>query len=254
MSVIYAVVYGLLVWWLGTSLVLMLGRLPEQFGSRMRIGTLFVFVATTAGLLAVQRDPGVHAAYAAFTLGVASWGALELAYFSGWLTGPSPHACPPGMTPWQRFRAGIMTSLHHEIAVIATAIVLVAAAGPQGQNTGTATFVLLWLMRWSAKLNLFLGVRNFSTHMLPEPMRYLDSHVRRASMNPLFPVSIIAAGIVLAMLLSTALSTEVAMATQAHHLLLATLLGLAIVEHVLLMVPISDRLLWSWAMADEGRR
>ncbi len=254
MMIVGPIAFALLVWWLGTSLVLALGRLPDRLERPARYGAAAVYVLTTGGLIVVQRDPGVAATYAAFTLAVASWGALELAYFRGWLTGPTALPCPPQASSGERFHRGVMTSLHHELAVIATAGLLLTASWSDGQSTGTATFVLLWLMRWSAKLNLFLGVRNFSTHLLPEPMRYLDTYVRRARMNALFPFSMIAALAVLATLLTDALAATSPPAVQAHGLLLATLLALAVIEHLLLMVPISDRWLWQWAIPDSPQR
>ena len=45
-------------------------------------------------------------------------------------------------------------------------------------------------MRESAKLNLFLGVRNLSEEFLPAHLAYLQSYFRRRSMNMLFPFSV----------------------------------------------------------------
>ncbi|WP_163591818.1 DUF3623 family protein, partial [Klebsiella pneumoniae] len=49
----------------------------------------------------------------------------------------------------------------------------------------------LWLMRLSAKLNVFLGVRNLNEQFLPEHLRYMHSYFRQRSSNALFPVSVI---------------------------------------------------------------
>jgi putative photosynthetic complex assembly protein 2 len=127
-----------------------------------------------------QQTSEVLAVYGSFMMAIVMWGALELSYFKGWLTGPNKAPCPPKLSHWQRFKAGVRTSLHHEIAVIFSASALIGIALISSQVIGTATFILLWLMRWSAKLNLFFGVRNFNCEMLPHPMRYLETYARRA--------------------------------------------------------------------------
>ena len=45
-------------------------------------------------------------------------------------------------------------------------------------QVGLWTFVILWAMRQSAKLNVFLGVRNLSEEFLPEHLRYLETSLR----------------------------------------------------------------------------
>ncbi len=43
---------------------------------------------------------------------------------------------------------------------------------------------MLWAMRQSAKLNLFLGVRNLSDELLPPHLRYLADVLRAAADEP----------------------------------------------------------------------
>jgi putative photosynthetic complex assembly protein 2 len=61
-------------------------------------------------------------------------------------------------------------------------VVLSAAASCSGgdNRVAAATCATLGLMRWSAKLNLFLGVRNYNQDWLPGAPAYLDSYTRRA--------------------------------------------------------------------------
>ena len=39
-------------------------------------------------------------------------------------------------------------------------------------------FTVLWLMRWSSKLNLVLGVRNYNRSWLPSHLAYVDSYTQ----------------------------------------------------------------------------
>ncbi|MFK7964570.1 MAG: putative photosynthetic complex assembly protein PuhE [Burkholderiaceae bacterium] len=254
MHAVFTIVFALLVWWLGTSLVLIVGRLASGDGRLGKAICVALYGLSLYGVATTQQLAGVHPAFASFTLAVILWGTLEFSYLRGWLTGPVPLACPPGLSLGKRFVAGIRTSLHHELAVLATVALLLAFSVTAVTQIGLATFVLLWLMRWSAKLNLFLGVRNFNTEMLPANMRYLSTYVRKASMNWLFPVSVVAGGAALYYWVKPLLGWQLTDLAQVESLLLATLMVLALFEHVLLMVPLSDRWLWSWAMAEQNKR
>ena len=55
---------------------------------------------------------------------------------------------------------------------------------------GVWTFVILWLMRLSAKLNVYLGVPNLTEEFLPDDLAYLKSYFANAPMNLLFPISV----------------------------------------------------------------
>ena len=52
------------------------------------------------------------------------------------------------------------------------------------------TFMPLWLMRTSAKLNVFLGGINLGEEFLPPHLRYLLSFMARRPMNVLMPLSL----------------------------------------------------------------
>lgn len=253
------IVTAVLAWWAGTIAVLVLGRLGgRDDGSSRRadaiaraLAALFWLVAfaVVVGLPTVESQTGATLSFGA---GILLWGCLELSYFRGWITGPVNTPCPPGADIGQRFRLGVGTSLHHELTVLATAAMLLACEPHGLGNPGVGAFVVLWLMRWSAKLNLFLGARNFNTEMLPPRMRYLGSYVHFAPMNPLWPVSMGSAALVLATMVNGALAAGPGSTQGFSLLLVGTLLALAIVEHLLMVTPVTDRRLWAWA-APSGR-
>ncbi len=122
-------------------------------------------------------------------------------FLSGRITGPRTTAAPPAGASVSRLRAAIEAILYHEVA-LALSFAIVAALTLGGDNlTGLATFAILWVMRLSAKLNVYLGVRNLAEEMLPAHLAYLETYFRRGPMNLLMPVSLaaglIAAGFVL---------------------------------------------------------
>ena len=110
-------------------------------------------------------------------------------------------------------------------------------------------------MRTSAKLNLFLGVRNLSEEFLPPHLAYLQSFFRRRAMNPLLPFSVLGAqrgaGLSWCMAATEPTATPAAVVGTA---LVGTMLALAIVEHLLLVLPIPSTALWRWALRGQAPR
>ena len=70
--------------------------------------------------------------------------------------------------------------------------------------TAAWTFTLLYAMRVSAKLNLYLGVRNLALDFLPPRLLYLGSYFRVRRFNALMPWSLLAGAGVVAWLISAA--------------------------------------------------
>ncbi len=242
-----AVGYAAFLWWFTTGIVLWLCGRPRPTYRWSLLGATLLLVAAVAGLLVSSAAPTVPGAFVAFTCAVLVWGWHEMSYYMGLVTGPRQEPCAPGCPPWQRFRLGVATSLYHELAIIVTGIALVALLAAAPNPVGAWTFLVLWAMRWSAKLNLFLGVPNLNEDFLPAHLRYLSTYMRRRAMNPLFPVSVTLGAAVVLWLLYPLLDApepfEVAAAA-----LVATLLALAVLEHFFLVLPMNEAVLWGWGL------
>jgi putative photosynthetic complex assembly protein 2 len=246
-----AIVLALLGWWLSTGIILYLNLLPRST-HRYSVGA---FAATAAlGLAAlpeVSAGSSTTSVLAGFAIALLVWGALEISYLMGFLTGSNKRPCREGARGWERFRLALATSLHHELAVIAAGLAIYwLTLG--GNPAAVGTYLTLWLMRWSAKLNLYLGVSNFNEHWLPARNRYLLTYMRKRSMNALMPFSIGISGLVAAQLAMSAATTPEP-AQQLALSLVCTLLVLAIAEHIFLVVPLRDSALWQWAISAAGR-
>jgi putative photosynthetic complex assembly protein 2 len=113
--------------------------------------------------------------------------------------------------------------------------------------------VILWLMRWSAKLNLFLGVPNLNEDWLPEHVRFITTYLRKRPMNLLFPVSVSVATVVMSLLVEAALELPAEGFAGVSLILAATLLALAILEHWFLVLPLADAALWRWVTTSGDR-
>ena len=167
-----------------------------------------------------------------------------MSYLFGFVSGPRPEACPPDTRGWRRFVLGVKASVYHELAIVATAVALAVLTFGSSNRVGLWTFIVLWLMRWSAKLNIFLGVRNLHAEFWPEHLGYLQSFTRTRPMNELFPWSIAAAVLALFGLGFLAAKAGAGSPERTGAVLLATLLALAMLEHCLLMLNVRDELLW----------
>ena len=134
-----------------------------------------------------------------------AWGWNELSFLTGWITGPRKSAIAPELSGWPRFVESVRAILWHEIGIIAVGALIIALTWDRPNQIGTGTFLVLWLLRTSAKLNLFWGVRNLSEQFLPAHLAYLESFFRRRAMNAFWPVSVLAACAALAWLVTQAL-------------------------------------------------
>ncbi len=162
-------VYAAFVWWFSTGAVLLL------VGRAGRIEPLTVvdrgwrwWLASLCGLAFSAGDTSVGGAYIAFTSTILLWGAQEIAFLSGWVTGPRPRPCPAGVTGWKRLGPALAgNSLSR--ADIAGLWCGDRRADLERNRTRSAlwTFAALWVLRQSAKINLFLGVPVTNDELMP---------------------------------------------------------------------------------------
>jgi putative photosynthetic complex assembly protein 2 len=240
-------IYTLLVWWFSTGVILYLdGLSPNTFKWTMA-GASVLLLLSIAGLVATKNDLSVASTYTAFTCAVLIWAWQEVAFLLGYLTGPRKIACSPGVQGWQRFKYAVLAVLHHEITLVLLAAA-VALSVWRGENlTGLWTFLVLWLMRQSAKLNIFLGVRNLSEAFLPEHLQYLRSYFLHKNMNALFPISVVVTTALAVLAWQHALVQSVPF-DRASMTFIATLLSLGVLEHWFMMLPFPPETLWKWAL------
>jgi putative photosynthetic complex assembly protein 2 len=93
-------------------------------------------------------------------------------------------------------------------------------------------------------------VRNLSLDFLPERLGYLGSYFRRRRFNALMPWSLLLGGLAMLWILG-----DVGLAqpgARAARLLLASTLALALVEHLMMVLPLQPSLLWRWALKREA--
>lgn len=241
----------LFLWWFTTGAILYLdGMRRETFRWSLGAATLLLALAAW-GLHASAADATPAGAILAFGCGLAVWGWLELTFLTGVITGPERSPCPPGLTGWPRFRRATLAVLHHELAILLAAAALAGLTWGGPNKAGLFTVLLLWGMRLSAKLNLFLGVRNLNAEFLPDHLRYLGTYFGRRPTNPLLPFSLLGSVGVAALLLAEAFAPGASPpGGEAFHAVAFTLLGtlaaLGALEHAFMVVPLPATALWGW--------
>ncbi len=245
-----AITVAMLGWWFSTGLILILNHLPRHTHRWSFAAATVLLLASLALLPTVSAQATSAGAVAGFLLALLIWGWLEMGYLMGFVTGPLNAPCPTNASTRQRFFLAIATSLYHELSVLALAGLVMVLSWEAPNQVATLTIITLWLMRWSAKLNLFLGVRNYNGDWLPEHLRYLDSYTRRRSLNPLLPLSLAIGAYLTWHLFLGALGGTTGYEVVANTLV-GTLMALAVLEHACLALPLREALLWQWALPND---
>jgi putative photosynthetic complex assembly protein 2 len=243
-----AALCALLLWWFSTGVVLYIVGRPgwSSRGSVLAAGA--VFSASLYGLARSSGDTSVAGAYTAFLAAVLLWGTQEFGFLTGFITGPRSEPCPAGCTGWRRAAFAIEAILYHEIALILSGAAVVAVTWNADNQFGTSTFLILWAMRVSAKLNLFLGVPVLNDEFLPRCLEHLKSFFTQKPIGLFFPLAVTAATAVTTLLVNTALATDASAFQSTGYSLLASLLALGVLEHWFMVLPLPIAALWSWGM------
>lgn len=241
---ILAVVAALFIWWFSTGAILLA---IGQGGGRRAVwitAPLAVWAAWT--LVQAGQIDTVAGAYLGFGAAIAVWAWFEFAFLTGVITGPNKRPCPPGARGYQRFVLAWGTIAHHEIALLLAAISLGVLTWDAPNQTGLLTFLVLFFARISAKLNVYLGVPNFTDEMLPAPVAHLRSYFATRWMNLMFPFSITALTAAITVWIERMMVAPAGSGAEAGYALVATLTSLALLEHWLMVLPVRDSLLWRW--------
>jgi len=240
--------YAIAVWWFSTGVIIYLDGLPRRTFKWSMLGATALFAASLWGMVETRDDTSLRGAYLAFTFGVLAWGWQEVSFYMGYVTGPRREPCPEGCRGLPHFGHAIQTSLYHELAIIGSAALVAWATWGGANRVAWWTFLVMWWMHQSAKLNVFLGVRNLNEEFLPDHLRFLRSFLTKRPMNLLFPVSVTVSTVVAAIVLGRSFGSEVAPFEAVACLFVGGLMVLAILEHWFLVLPLPAAALWNWGL------
>jgi putative photosynthetic complex assembly protein 2 len=250
LEILAAFTFTVFAWWFCTGVIFYLDGLPQRtYWISLGIAT---FVATCAliGLIAASRVATVASAYCAFSCALLVWGWQEMLFLMGAVSGSSRDSCPNDVSEAVRFRCAVRAVIHHELALFGGGVLVAALSWGAPNQVGLATYCVLWLMRLSAKLNLFLGVRNTYAHLLPAHLAYLGTYFRqRTTISRFFLGSTVFATLVTVLLWLHISFADASQFVQTGTALVAAMMTLAVVEHLFLVLPIPMEKLWAAALA-----
>jgi putative photosynthetic complex assembly protein 2 len=247
-----AALMAIFLWWLTTGVILFAVATLAHQRLTLGAGSMILLSAGLITLHQTAEDVSAAGAYLSFLAALAIWGAVEISFLGGLITGPNRKELPSDLMGLQRFWSATRVVLWHEIFILLLGFLLIMAFAHGPNRIGLMTYGILWVMRLSAKLNLYLGVRNTGETLLPEHLRYMSSYFAHRPMNLLFPFSITLGTLLSAWLFHQAF----AVGADAHQLvgfmLIATIASLAVIEHWFLMLPLPIEALWRWGMRDKN--
>lgn len=236
-------------WWGSTGVIARLvGNAPHTYPTLLRITSLLALLGL--GLLVALRDvTSLASAMISLVAALLVWAFIEVTFLTGKITGPAVEPPSAEARLPSRAYAALTAILWHELLIAATVLIVAVALLDRANDLGLLVLLLLWLMRSSAKLNLFLGVRNLGEAFLPPHLHHLLRFMRQRRMNPLLPLSILL-GLAIAFGFGS-----IALAAETVHLaaastILATLALLAAFEHLLMVLPLPAEALWRWSLSN----
>lgn len=236
------------IWFFATGLIAWLdNRDRATFPRSLALGG----AAGVGGLLLIlqtAQSVSVSSVYLSFAGALIVWSWHELAFLTGAVSGPRRIACPEGASGVRRFAHASAAVIHHEIALALTALLLLAITWNAPNQIGAMTFVLLFALRLSAKLNMFAGVPNMSTDILPPHLGYLKSYFGPNRFTWLLAATLATSVALAGWLGSLALAAQPGSAETVGASLLFALAALGVIEHLFFALPFRDGALWGWAL------
>ncbi len=235
------------IWFVATGLIAWADNRERTTFSRSLIVGSVAGIAGLIVILAASLSTEVWAVYLGFVGALMVWGWHELSFLTGASAGPRRGLADPGLTGVARFRQAAATVMHHEVALAVTALLLISLSWDVPNQIGATVFVLMFAMRLISKINLFVGVPNSSSEMLPEQLAYLKSYFGPSRVTRLLIMSIAVLTGVTIWFAALALAAPVGSAEMVGASLLTTLALLGVLEHLFLALPFRDGMLWGWA-------
>ncbi len=247
-------VYAAFVWWFSTGAVLLLVGLSARFDA-LRLLAASVLTATALyGLATSANELSVTSAYTAFTSTILLWGAQEIAFLAGWLTGPRAESCPAGARGFHRLKLALAAILYHELSLLACGAAIVVVTFGGSNQIGLWTFAALWVLRQSSKINLFLGVPVTNDELMPQPVQFLKTYFARKPVGAFFTISVTLAVAALAIMIQRMVEVAVTPFEIASLGLVSALFALGIVEHWFMLLPLPALTLWGWGARSQPLR
>ncbi len=243
----------LLIWFFATGLIAWADNRDRATFTTSLIVAGGVGIAGLIAIFVSSQSTSAFSIYLAFAGALMVWGWHEVGFLTGAVAGPRREPCDPELRGLDRFTQASATVIYHEIALALTALTLISLSWNAPNQIGATVFVLLFIMRLSTKLNMYVGVPNTSLEILPPHLAYLKSYFGRNRMTAMLAFSAIAIAAIAAWFASLAIAAPTGSAAMIGASLLFALCLLGAIEHVFLALPFRDGVLWGWALPNRAR-
>ncbi len=249
LSFVLPVLVTAFLWWFTTGIVMAVyGR--TRWLTRLCFAGMSVAALAALGGVVLTRSIATPAGvYATLFCGMVVWGWQVASYYLGFITGRKPAPLSDTDTPpnlQTRFRLALQASIYHELFSLAGALLLAALTWDAPNQWSLGVYVMLWLLHTSAKLNVFLGVRNFHIEFLPRHLHHMKALLSKGQSNAFFPLSVAVATSIALLMVYRGLVVTSDPAHTTGYLAIATLMALGLLEHWLLVLPVPS-MLWGWS-------
>jgi len=237
----------LAIWFLATGLIAWADTCARNtFRRSVAIGGIAGIVGLVTILFA-SSSVSAAAVYLSFVGALMVWGWHEIGFLTGAAAGPRREEQSLGARGMERFAEASATVIHHEIALALTALMLISLSWNAPNQIGAMVFVLMFGLRLSSKINLFVGVPNTTTEMMPEHLGYLKSYFGPNRLTLLLGVSIAGIVVLAVWFAQLAMVAPAGSPEMVGASLLTALCLLGSLEHLFLALPFRDGMLWGWA-------
>lgn len=253
LSFFVPIIFTLFLWWFTTGVIMAVFGRARWLLRLYFAGATVVLVGALTGVVVSRHFTGPFAIYFAVTCSVLVWSWLLTGYYLGFITGPDSPAHKAAAHRGrqrgllERFRLTLYLTSYHEVLALVLGVVIAALTLPTPNRWALWMYLALWLMHSSAKLNVFLGVRNFHIDLLPRQFHYLGSLLGRRTSNEFFPVSVLIASCTALLLFYNAIVPGASDERATGLLLVGTMIVLGVLEHCLLVLPLPATL-WGWGI------
>ena len=253
LTVLLPVLYAIFLWWFTTGLVIAVYKRSQLVITLSFVLATVLLLASLVGVVATRNHTDPLGVYLAITFGMVIWGWQTTSYYLGFVTGPG-HAETVDMADvapegWEenlgeRVKLALRFIAHHELVVVAIGALLAVITWNAPNRWSLWIYVALWLMHFSAKVNVFLGVRNFSVDVLPRQLHYLKQLLTERTNNcTAFPVSMVLANSICLVVIYQGIAPSATPAQQTGFLFVGTMIVMGVIEHWMMVLPLPATLI-----------
>ena len=152
-------------WWFLTGLILFIVKKVDELNNKAHIFvTLILSPVIFLGIYLFFNSLTVitlSSIYSSFFASLLIWAWFELAFLSGFITGPSKQLCPKNINQMKRFGYALSNIAYSELILFITLFIMFYFSFNAENTVGLWTFWILFFARICAKLNLFLQILHF---------------------------------------------------------------------------------------------